>query len=322
MREASLRGSRVLVTGSAGVIGRELLVRLAERGATILSVDREPLPSRDAVDVEHLRMDLAEAPLDRLREFGPEVVFHLAAAFERSLEAPEFWEQNWHDNTVVSHRMADLAARTECVRAVVFASSYLVYRPSLYLFPEPRETPAFLKENDPIAPRNLCGGAKAYAESELDFVREVVRRDLRIVHARIFRSYGCGSRDVISRWVRAALASEPIDAFNPEGRFAYVFAGDVADGLRRLAECEEAAGPVNLALGRSRSVREVLDVVGRLAPGALDRVRSGESRGPYEASGADLSRLRRLTGWEPSTDLEEGIARVVEHEAARRRGGS
>jgi len=320
MAESSWAGTRVLVTGSAGVIGRELLARLRRRNATLLSVDREPLPPGEEGDLEHLRLDLGDAPLERLRDFRPEAVFHLAAAFERSEETPDFWGPNWHDNALVSHRMADLASRTASIRTYVFASSYLVYRPSLYLFAEPRPSPVLLREDDPIAPRNLCGAAKFHAERELDFVREVLRPDLRTVHARICRSYGRGSRDIVSRWVRAALDSERIDLFGAEGRFPYVFAGDVAEGLVRLAECEAAHGPVNLALGRSRTVREVLEVVGRLVPGVLERVRTRESRGPYEASGVDLSRLERFTGWTPSTDLEQGIAQVVEYEADRRRG--
>ncbi len=317
MADISLRDRRALVTGSAGVIGRELLTRLQLRGAKILSVDREPLPEGESEGIDHRRLDLADASLDALARFEPEVIFHLAAAFERSEETPGFWEPNWHDNVIVSHRIAELASRASALRTVVFASSYLLYRPEIYLFSEPREEAVWLREDDDLGPRNLCGAAKLYGERELEFVREMSQPRLRIVHARIFRSYGRGSRDVISRWVRASLANETIEVFNERNRFAYVFAGDVAEGLARLAECPEASGPVNLAFGRARSVRDVLDAIRSEVPGSRSEVRVAPARPPFEASGAEISRLRAWTGWEPATDLDDGIAKVVAYENAR-----
>jgi nucleoside-diphosphate-sugar epimerase len=314
MPEPTVRGRRVLVTGSAGVIGRELLRRLDAAGAHVLSVDREALPEHEGHRVEHLRLDLADAPLAALGDFEPEFIVHLAAAFERSVETPGFWAPNWHDNVLPSHRIAALAAGIRATRVLVFASSYLVYRPELYQFAEPRQAAVALREDDAVAPRNLCGAAKLYAEHELDFVRDQLRPDLRLVHARIFRSYGRGSRDVISRWTRAALAREPVEIFGEANRFAYVFAGDVAEGLLRLAESPRASGPVNLAFGGSRTVREVWAAVVKRLPEAGALVRRGIERGPYEASGADLTRLRAWTGWEPGIDLDEGIGRIVEYE--------
>jgi nucleoside-diphosphate-sugar epimerase len=316
MPEPTVRGRRVLVTGSAGVIGRELLVRLEAAGAKVLSVDREALPPAERPSVEHLRADLFDMDFEPLARFEPEFVFHLAAAFERSEESAGFSEPNWHDNVVPSHRMAELSARLPGLRVFVFASSYLLYRPDIYQFSEPRESPVYLREDDAVVPRNLCGAAKQYAEAELEFVRATSRPDLRVVHARIFRSYGPGSRDVISRWVRAALAREPIPVFNEKNRFAYVYAGDVADGLLRLAECGQARGPVNLASGRSNSVADVLDALERHLPAVRDLIRRERESRPFEASGAELARLRSLTGWEPETDLYDGIGRVVAHERA------
>src|SRR5437762_5971493 len=93
------------------------------------------------------------------------------------------------------------------------------------------------------------------------FLTEVDRLPVRTISARIYRVYGCGSRDVVSRWVRALIAGRPIEVFNPENRFDYIFAGDVAEGLRRLADSPTASGIVNLATGRSPSIAEVTAAV-------------------------------------------------------------
>jgi nucleoside-diphosphate-sugar epimerase len=311
---------RFLVTGGAGVIGGELLDLLSARGARVLSVDRLPLPAAAPPGVEHLVADLADAGLAPIAAFRPNTIVHLAATFERSVESPDFWSQNWADNVVVTHRLVELAAGLADLRAFVFASSYLVYRTSLYLVPTPAADGVALAETAAIQPRNLCGAAKLYAEAELAFAQTAMRVPFRTVSARIFRVYGRRSRDVVSRWVRAALDGEPVEVYHPENRFDYVYSGDVAEGLLRMAVEPRANGAINLATGRSRTVGEMLGLV-EAATGRSLATTELPIDEPYEASRADTARLEEILGWTPPTGLEAGIRRVVAHELEARRGG-
>lgn len=314
-----LNGTRVLVTGGAGVIARELLDLLADAGASTLSVDRLPLPGPAPSGVTHVQGDLADMDLSVVSEFGPEIVLHLAATFERSVESAEFWQPNWSDNVVVTHRLAELAGRRGGIRVFVFASSYLVYRTATYLAPEPLADAVALAEDAAIQPRNLCGAAKLYGEAELEFARSVMGGGARTVAARIFRVYGRGSRDVVSRWVRAALRDEPIDVYHPENRFDYVFSRDVAEGLLRMALEPSASGPMNLATGTARTVGDVLVAI-EAATGLTLRATYRTADEPFEASRADVRRIREHLGWAPGTRLEDGVARLAAHERAALRG--
>src|SRR5438105_6191200 len=103
MKSSAVIGKRVLVTGGAGVIGRELLSLLQARSAEVLSVDRLPLPKNELRGVRHVINNLDADPLDELGDFRPEMVFHLAAAVERWKESPEFAVASWRDTIVVSH---------------------------------------------------------------------------------------------------------------------------------------------------------------------------------------------------------------------------
>lgn len=315
----ALRGQRVVVTGGAGVIATELLAQLSAAGAEVLSVDRLPVAAPPP-GVRHLVADLAEDDLDPIAAFRPRYLLHLAATFERSVESPEFWAQNWADNVVATHRLVDVAAAMPEMASFVFASSYLIYDPSQYMTAAPAPEAVALRESDRIGSRNLCGAAKLYGEAELQFAEEVRRVPFRIVNARIFRVYGRGSRDVVSRWVRAALNGEPIDVYHPENRFDYVFSGDVAEGLMRMAAEPGARGVLNLATGRSRPVADVIRAVAQ-ATGTTLTVREQAVDEPFEASCAELSALRAALGWTPPNTLEEGVERLVAFERSRRSGG-
>jgi len=229
--EYSIRGKRVAVTGGAGVIGKELLRMLINAGVDILNLDKQRLPGDGWEGVCHVKKDLATDDFEELIEFNPQIFFHLAAEFERSTESPKFWEKNWRNNMVLSHKIADVVKNMRECQVFVFASSYLVYSPELYLFKEPPRGDTPLNENDFIQPRNICGAAKFYTERELEFIKEYYNPSMRVVSARIYRVYGLDSREIINRWVRAVLAGKKFDVYNRQNRFDYIFSRDVAQGL-------------------------------------------------------------------------------------------
>ena len=259
--------------------------------------------------------------IEPIARFRPGHVFHLAATFERSVEFPEFWDQNWNDNVVVTHRLAELAARIGDVESFVFASSYLVYDPEQYSTTTPPSAAVPLAESSRLGSRNLCGAAKLYGEAELHFVREVQAAGFRASFARIFRVYGRGSRDVVSRWVRAALDGEPIAVYHAENRFDYIFSADVAEGLMRMAVSPRAAGIINLGSGNARPVADVIEAIERATGSRLD-ARYDAVDEPFEASCADVGRLRDTLDWTPPTTLEAGVEWLVDFERRRRREGA
>jgi nucleoside-diphosphate-sugar epimerase len=304
--------TRVLVTGAAGVIGRVLVKRLVPLGAKVLSIDIAP----DGYGLqlgEYLQADLSKAVPAEVITFNPQIVFHLAAVFERTEEQPGYWLTSFDHNVLLSHRLLEQLLRVSSLETFVFASSYLVYDPRQYLNVA---GPMHLKETDAVAPRNLVGLAKYFTERELEFIQQTEGR-FRTVSARIFRVYGCGSRDVISRWIRSALRGEPIEVYGRNNCFDYIYADDVVEGLLRLAESPPASGPINLGSGVARSIGEVLRVL-QATFGDL-RIKDSDYEGPVEASCADMTLFETLTGWLPQVSLDEGIQRIVVYEKGRRK---
>jgi len=310
-----MKAERLFVSGGAGVIGLEMIPRLVARGATVLVGDLKQRPERYPSSVYYRQGDLNTLSQGELEAFAPDTFIHLAATFERSTESYAFWEENFSHNVRLSHHLMTMAKDLPSLHRVVFASSYLIYDPALYQFATPQAHAVALKESDPILPRNLTGMAKLAHEIELRFLEGFRSAAFTSACARIFRGYGCNSRDVISRWVRALLAGEPISVFRPEGIFDYIYAEDSAEGLIRLAE-SNVTGIINLGTGRGRRVQEVVEILRSHFP----QMRADEASSdiPFEASQADTSAYGAGVGWSPVYDLERAIPEIIAYEKAKR----
>lgn len=305
------KNKRVIVTGGAGVIGKELIKQLELLGSHILCLDITQKPNEISNAVEYTQIDLSNLEPESITSFEPHIIFHLAATFERTDETPEFWDENWKNNTLLSHKILDAANTCKNLEKFVFASSYLIFSPDFYLFKKPQPSSIKLKETDLVNPRNLCGAAKYYTENELEFMNKMHSTFISI-SARIYRVYGLGSRDIISRWVRMALSGEELIVFQKENMFDYIFAGDVAGGLIKLAERVNKSEIINLATGTTRRIEDVIRILNEQIPNII--IKDMGNSDFFEASCADISKLKKLTGWQPTVTLEEGITKIIEYE--------
>ena len=302
---------RYFVSGGAGVIGMEMIPKLIQLGAEVFVGDLKPRPAIFDSKVRYRRGDLNSITKEEFDDFQPDIFIHLAATFERSQESFEFWHENFLHNLKLSHHLMTIAKQNKNLKRVVFASSYLIYSPSLYQFSEPIFKPYSLSEDDPVSPRNLTGMAKHSHEIELNFLNQFSGINFTSTSVRIFRGYGKGSRCVISRWIRSLINNEEITLYRPEGRFDYLYAEDAAEGLIRIAN-SQTSGIINLGTGKSRSVSEIVTILSNYFPNM--KVVEGETDIPYESSEANISKLINATNWRPERDLEYAIPKIIDFE--------
>jgi len=249
---------------------------------------------------------------DELESFAPAFFFHLAATFERSKETYEFWEENFQHNVNLSHHLMTLLKDMKSLKKVIFASSYLIYDPQLYTFSQPADKAYRLKEDDRIYPRNLTGVAKLSHEIELRFLDEFKSDQFQSIFARIYRSYGKNSRDIISRWIRALLKNETLTVYAKKGIFDYIYADEVAEGLMRLVLTPQVNGIVNLGNDNARKVSEVLEILRQYFPNL--KTVEVDSHISYEGSQANMDHFQNLVGWKPQRQLEDTIPALIEYE--------
>jgi carbamoyl-phosphate synthase large subunit len=310
------KNKKVFVSGGAGVIGKELVKKLHDKGAKLYVGDLKPKPDSFAGDIFYRQGDLNYITKNEIDWFEPEIFFHLAATFERTEETYEFWDENFHHNIKLSHHLASVFKEISSLKKVIFTSSYLLYEKSQYCFDTPQTKPVKLSEKSAIFPRNTIGAAKMLHEIELQFIDKFKDQQFKYIIARIFRGYGCGSKDVISRWVRDLIQNKEILLYAKEGIFDYIYAKDSAEGLIRLAECEKVEGIVNLGTGRSKRVADVVDVLRNYFPSI--KAKEIKKNIEYEASEADIGLLKQLTNWKPAYDIGKAIPEIIEYEKGRK----
>lgn len=302
------KGKQVLITGGAGVIGQELVRCLASYGAVVRVVDLAERP--EMLDCEYYRLDLADPNANYLFRFRPEYVFHLAADFERTTETENFLYSNFRNNLLASHILLEkLATVSPKPKKIVFASSYLVYDEGLYTS---TSGPVSLSEDDKITPRNLCGISKLYFEKELaSWCKENV---VQHASARIFRAYGCGGREIISRWAKAFVEYRPVDVWNVHNSYDYIYASDIAEALMLLAE-ETKYTCYNVGTGVSTSISELVAAYGnelqcRYAADAQSAERSCANMQRFLSEFPDFCKK--------CTDIQNGVKKVKNWELGQK----
>jgi UDP-glucose 4-epimerase len=308
---------KVLVTGGGGFIGSNLASALGRRGDEVRVLDNFSTGNRAnlaalADDVEIVEGELRSYERVHAATRGVEVVFHQGAlpSVPRSVQDP----LTTSAVNVEGALNVLLAARDEGVRRVVFASSSSVYGNSVEL--PCRET----ANPDPISP---YGVSKLAAERYCVSFSRVYA--LETVALRYFNVFGPNQDPtsqysaVIPRFVTAIAAGQPVSIYGDgEQRRDFTYVQNVVQANLLAADAARANGNVlNVATGRSTSVNQLADVIGKLLDRPVERELHPERAGDVRDSWADISRAGDVLGWTPEIDLERGIGLAIDAYLAR-----
>ena len=296
----------MLVTGGAGFLGTHLCARLLDRGDEVVCVD--DLSSGRTEAVERLsadaRFEFVQGDVCDGLDFEVDRIFNLACP-----ASPVQYQcdpiQTTRTSVLGAISALDLAERTGA--RILQASTSEVYG-------DPDISPqdeGYAGSVNPIGPRACYDEGKRCAESLFfDYHRQ---RGVRIKIARIFNTYGpgmlAGDGRVVSNFITQALTDRPITIFGKgTQKRSFCYVDDLIDGLILLMESPDVVtGPVNLGRPVETSILDLARLVLEETGSASEIVHEPLPHDDPQQRCPDISRARRLLGWEPKTPLVDGI---------------
>jgi dTDP-glucose 4,6-dehydratase len=302
---------RVLVTGGAGFLGSHLCDALLAEDNTVIAVDN--LLTGRTQNIDHLRnesrfefrqLDICE-PFDTGKV---DYVFHFA-----SPASPI----DYSIHGIPTLKVGSLGTFHALEVANKYGARYFLASTS-ECYGDPLEHPqkeTYWGHVNPIGPRSVYDEAKRFAEAATVAYRRYHNVDTRIV--RIFNTYGprmqLNDGRVIPNFIKQALRGEDLTVYGDgQQTRSFCYVSDEIDGLLRLAKSSEP-GPVNIGNPAEFTIlecaRKVIAVTGsksqiRYEPLPVD---DPKQRCP------DISKAKRILGWEPKIDLEAGLKMSLQY---------
>jgi dTDP-glucose 4,6-dehydratase len=167
---------------------------------------------------------------------------------------------------------------------------------------------------NPIGPRGVYDEAKRFAEALTMAYHRAHGLDTKIV--RIFNTYGPRMRKddgrAIPTFITQALRGEPITIFGEGSQTrSFCYVDDQIEGIYRLLMSDYHL-PVNIGNPQEMTVRELAELIIRLTGSRSPIVSRPLPEDDPRVRQPDITRARKLLGWEPKVDVETGLRRTIE----------
>ncbi len=310
-----IKGKRVLVTGAGGFVGSHLVEALVKKGARVRALVHynsrndwgmlEDVPKKVLAAVDIVTGDLKDPDCIREAVCDQQVVFHLGA-----LIGIPYSYVNPRDvvDTNVNGTLNVLTAALDWgTKKVVHTSTSEIYGTAQYVP---------MDESHPANPQSPYAASKLSADLlALSFHRSF---DLPVGIIRPFNVYGPrqSARAVIPTAITQALLKKGISlgSISPTRDLTYV--KDTVRGFVGFAESEKTVGQVvNLGSGYEVSIGQVVTLVSQCMGKGIrirpDKERIRPSKSEVERLFSDSSKAKRLFGWQPKTDLKQGMEKTI-----------
>jgi dTDP-glucose 4,6-dehydratase len=306
---------RVLITGGAGFLGSHLCDRFLAEGHEVIAMDN--LITGKTANIEHLagherflfiKHDVTnyiyiEGHLD--------AVLHFASPAS-PIDYLELPIQTLKVGALGTHKALGLAKDKNAT--FLLASTSEVYGDPL-VHPQ---TEDYWGNVNPIGPRGVYDEAKRFAEAMAMAYHRYHGVDTRIV--RIFNTFGPRMRlndgRVVPNFIAQALRGEPLTVYGDGSQTrSFCYVSDLIEGIYRLLRSDET-DPVNIGNPRELTILDFAHKVIELtdSPSQITFVQPEDTRTKDDPKvrQPDISKARRVLGWEPKVKLDEGLRKTIE----------
>ncbi len=302
---------RILITGGAGFLGSHLCDRFIEEGYEVICMDNLCTGSRNNIkhlegtpNFEYVRHDVSQF----IRVDGSlDAVLHFASPAS-PVDYTRMPIQTLKVGALGTHNALGLAKAKGA--KFLLASTSEVYGDPL-VRPQPE---SYWGNVNPIGPRGVYDEAKRFAEALTMAYRRVHKMDTKI--ARIFNTYGPRMRmddgRVVPNFLNQALRGEPLTVYGDGSQSrSFCYVSDMIEGICRLLESKENE-PVNLGNPREMTIMEFAKKVLEITGSGSEIVYKPLPVDDPKTRQPDISKAKKVLGWEPKVGLEEGLRKTLD----------
>jgi len=300
-----MRQLRALVTGGAGFLGSHLCDALLAEGYAVIAADN--LLTGRLTNIDHLRKDsrfeFLQQNVSTPFDCGSiDYVFHFASP----ASPVDYSEHGIETLRVGSYGTFEALAiaRKYDAKFMMASTSECYGDPAVH-----PQTETYWGNVNPIGPRSVYDEAKRFSEAVTMAHHRYYKVDTRIL--RIFNTYGprmqLNDGRVIPNFMCQALRGENLTVYGDGSQTrSFCYVSDEIDGILRLARSTEHE-PVNIGNPTEFTILECAQRVIAVT-GSKSKIdfRSLPQDDPKQRR-PDISKARRLLGWEPRIDLETGL---------------
>jgi len=302
---------RVLITGGAGFIGSHLCDRFLADGHSVLCIDNFITGSERNIASLRSQPAFRFVSHDISKPFEPDGPVDLILHFASPASPIDYLKLPIQTLKVGSLGTLNALGIAKAKRArFILASTSEVYG-------DPQVHPqveSYWGHVNPVGPRGVYDEAKRFAEAMTMAYHRYHGLDTRIV--RIFNTYGPRMRAedgrAIPAFISQALRGEPLTVFGTGSQTrSFCYIDDLVEGIARLTRAE-SHDPVNLGNPGEYTILQLAERILALTK-STSRIefRPLPQDDPKQRC-PDITRARTLLGWQPTVDVDTGLARTIE----------
>ena len=306
--------NKVLVTGGAGFIGTNLIIKLLEEGVKIRATIHHKDPVINDCRIEYVRCDL-RLEEDCVRAVkGVDYIFMCAANTSGAKVIASTPLVHLTPNILMNIQMLQ-AAYIEGVEKFLFISTNAVYPLTDFAVKEDNVTNEFYDSY------HIVAWMKRFTEIVCDMYSNRVKEKMKTIVIRPGNLYGPYDKfDWEKSKVIPAIIRRAVEKHNPFEVWGdgtdlkdFLYIDDFIDGLILAMKKLDESEPINIASGVSITIKDILHKVLRASNYENANVRYDTSKpAMIPKRMIDISLAKEKIGFEPKISLEDGIIRTVD----------
>jgi dTDP-glucose 4,6-dehydratase len=307
---------RVLITGAAGFLGSHLSDRFIDEGHTVVGMDNLITGTMD--NIAHL---LGNERFSFIKHDVSNYIY-VAGTLDAILHfASPASPNDYLEYPIPTLKVGSLGTHNTLGLAKAKGARYLLASTSeVYGDPQVNPQPEdYWGHVNPIGPRGVYDEAKRFAEAMTLAYQRYHGLETRIV--RIFNTYGPRMRlndgRVVPNFIYQALTGQPLTVYGSGTQTrAFQYYSDLIDGIYRLLHSDESL-PVNIGNPSEMTILEFAEAVIEIAGSDSEIVfvnpKDERFTDDPKQRQPDISKAKRVLGWEPRVSLADGLAKTVEY---------